>query len=876
MPLALSRPPEALARARALLETRPEPRIAAIARQAVGIVLRDAGDLPGAIAELRRAHRLARAAGSSERAADVLATLGTTLVLSGRTAAGLAALEAAAKAAQDVTLTGRIRMRQGTVLMLLGRHREALAELGPAIRALRRAGDDVWEARALAGRANVHLAAGAARDADADLGRAERLFLRTGQELEAATAVHNRALVAFRSGDLPAALAWLDEAARRYDLLDIRWPDLYLDRCTVLLAAGLARDAAREADAALAGPVGTRMPILKRAELLLVAATAALAAADAATGEQRAREALRLFQSQGRQWWPAHAAFVLLEAQHANGGASRPLPRRAESMVADLDTLDSPEAPRAHVFVGRVAQALGRLDIADRHYATAARARRSGPALRQVTGHLAEALRADLTGQRRRVLSACRRGLDILDIYQLTLGATELRAHATAYGAELANLAARHALSAGRPRDLLAWSERWRATVLAVPPVRPPDDAELAEDLVALRGVAQQLSEQGTHEPGTHEPGTHEPGVRALERDAQRLERSVRARVLRVAGSAGSSGRSTGGRRSVDLPALIEELGPAQLLHIVNVDGDLQVLLLTAGRLRRFPAGRLDDAAREVRFARFGLHRLSSGDGYRHASAAAGLAQAAERLEEVLLGAAARHLRAGPLVLIPPGCLNGVPWALLPALRHRILSIAPSARTWLRARRAPPPESRRAVLVLGPGLPDGAPEVQALEGIHPAAAVLGHGSATAPRVLEALEGSWLAHVVAHGTFRHDSPLFSSLELDDGPLTVHDLQRLARAPYQLVLSSCESAVSLPTGADELLGLASSLVPLGTVAIVASVVPVSDVAATPLMVALHERVRRGVRLAEALRDARLSVGEDPVPWATASSFVTLGAG
>ena len=52
-----------------------------------------------------------------------------------------------------------------------------------------------------------------------------------------------------------------------------------------------------------------------------------------------------------------------------------------------------------------------------------------------------------------------------------------------------------------------------------------------------------------------------------------------------------------------------------------------------------------------------------------------------------------------------------------------------------------------------------------------------------------------------------------------------------------------------GADELLGLVSSLVPLGAAGIVASIVPVNDVAVVPLMLALHDALRRGASLAEA---------------------------
>jgi len=118
-------------------------------------------------------------------------------------------------------------------------------------------------------------------------------------------------------------------------------------------------------------------------------------------------------------------------------------------------------------------------------------------------------------------------------------------------------------------------------------------------------------------------------------------------------------------------------------------------------------------------------------------------------------------------------------------------------------------------------------------------------------------------------------MFSSILLDDGPLTVHDFERLGRAPYQLVLAGCDSGVAAPVGADELLGLASSLGPLGAAGIVASVVPVNDVAAVPLMLALHDALRRGATLPEALLAARQAAGDDPLARATANSFLALGA-
>jgi len=184
------------------------------------------------------------------------------------------------------------------------------------------------------------------------------------------------------------------------------------------------------------------------------------------------------------------------------------------------------------------------------------------------------------------------------------------------------------------------------------------------------------------------------------------------------------------------------------------------------------------------------------------------------------------------------------------------------------------------VLVRGPGLASQGAEVPQLAAAYELeddeVVVLENGTATAARVLRAMDGARLVHIAAHGTFRADSPMFSALVLDDGPLTVYDLQRMHRGPKQIVLSSCDSGAVAPAGADEVLGLASSLIPLGTAGIVASVVAVNDDAAVPLMTALHQRLRSGAGLAEALCQARHEMSSDPVAVATALSFIALGAG
>jgi len=859
LPLALSRPRDALARARQVLAARPGPYEASVAHQAAGIVLRDTGDVDAGVRELRDALRLARRTGSADREADVLATLGLALVYAGRTAPGLTALDRAVQLSSGV-LTGRVLHRRGAVLWTLGRYAEALDDLRRAVGILRRAGDRVWTARALSARGVVYLAIGSPGRADADFVAAGDWFAGTGQELESIHTVLNRGVAAFRSGDLPAALSYLDEATARYRPLGVPGASLSLDRCDVLLAAGLADDALAEADAAIRDIEQAHGWSTMRAELLLMAANCALTAARPEVALDRAGAAYRLFRSQRSAWWQAHTGLVLARAQYAAGMMSGQLLRAAGRAAGRLEALGSSDATQAHLLAGRVALGLNRRDDADRHLIAAARSRRRGTAMSRASGWLSEALRAQAAADPRRLLAACRRGLEVLDEHRFTLGASELRAQATAHGAELAALAQRHAAQAGRPRLLLTWSERWRATALAVPAVRPAADAEFTASLAALRQVTSELEKarrQG-------------PPPAALQREQRRLESVVRAYSLRTRGNA-HPGHST-----IDIAELLDQLGTVRLVEIVDVDGLLHVLVCEPGRVRQFRAGRAEEAIRAGDFARFALRRLARGRPEGDVgSAAAILAAAGPRLEAALLGPAAAHLGDGPVVIVPPGRLHAIPWALLPALGRRAFSVAPSAAAWLRAGAAPAPGHRHVTLARGPSLDSEGAEVPLIAPLYQDVTVLAGAEATAGRVLGALDGAWLGHIAAHGRFRAESPLFSSLRMHDGPLTVYDFEQLRRAPYRLVLSSCDSGLQAPAGADELLGLVSSLLPLGTAGIVAGVVPVNDHAMVPLMVSLHRHLRAGASLAEAMCRVRREVAGDPLPQATAISLVTLGA-
>ena len=852
--LALSRPSEALAAAREVLAQHPSASHAAVAHQAVGVVFRNHGDIGAAIEEFRIARRFARKAGNPDLESDVLASLGMAWVLAGRTERGFSLLDTLVQRSRGVP-AGKILIRRAGAFWILGRNAEVLRDAQSAVDLLSGGGDLVWEARALHWQALAHLALGDIEQADRDYARVETLWATCGQYLEYADARQERGVAAHARGDLPTALAHLDDAQSLFDQLGVFKAELVVDKCTVQLAAGLARDALREVDAAIATIERDHGSTAKRAELLYSAALAAAATRDLDVAQRRSAEALRLFRRQQRPWWAARAELVLLICRFAEGkDRSASLLQAARRVTARLDELDAIRAVDAHLLTGRLALARGRRDDAGRHLRSAAAVRHRGQLRTRSAGWLAQATWCEAEGRWRGMLAACDRGLTLLDLHLQTLGATELRTYATAQGAELAGMVLRHAVRRGNARLFLEWSERWRATVLRVTPVTPPPDSELVGDLAALRNVAARLDRAlGSR-----------AAVPVLERERRRLEAAVRQRVLRTPALAA-------GNAAPFVPAdLLEQLGDTDLLELADVDGQLYAVTVTGRRLHLMHVGPTQAAVQSLAHATFALRREVSGRGTFRLD----LAEIGRRLEMNLLGESVRLLRGGPVVVVPTGRLHAVPWGLMPTLRERATAVAPSASAWLRARRAARPEEERAVLVGGPRLVTGDAEVRHLASQYPDAVLLTGGSATAEQVMAAMDGAWLVHVAAHGTFRGDSPLFSAIELDDGPLTVYDLERLKQAPYRVVLSSCDSAVGVAVGADELLGLVSALISLGCAGVVASVVPVNDPATVPLMIALHDHLRAGSGLAEALTLARHAVSDDPVARATAYSFISLG--
>ena len=834
-----------------------------VAGRALGLARKELGDLSGARASLRDAVRVANRAGLDAVAAEARMSLAFVLLDSGRIAEALAQAERAATALRG-TAAARLRAQRALILQRCGRLTEAQDDYQRALPVLARAGDRSWEARLRNNRGLLRAFRGALPGAEADLRRAAELHTGLGNHLLAADCSWNLGFVATRRGDVPAALALFDATESTYRDAGVPAPELLLDRAEVLLSVGLHGEAAAAAADAAAdlARLGLKTHL---AEAWLVQAQAALAGGDPSAARRHAEQAVAAFRRQRRPGWSLVARHVAVSAASATGVADR---RMLEGSRRTADALSDAGwaalALDARIITAEAALTLGRVAEAEDQLRLAARARRHGGVAVRVRAWHAEALLRVASGRRSAAEPALRAGLRVLDEHRAALGATELRVHAGSHGARLAGLGLRLALEDADPVRVLTWAEHWRAATLRLRPVRPPDDGALSERLSDLRRVSAEL--ETALMDGR--------GVNRLRHEQAAIEADIRAHSRRSRGHRPDPSTSAAG-----FDQLAARIGDRALVVLLDAGVTLRAVIVTDGTASLHDLGDRSRAAEDLASLHFALHRLATRHGSAQGLHSASLSarRVAARLDEQLLGPLAARLDDRDVVMAPPAFLHGVPWSLLPSLRGRPTVVTPSATVWARADACPPAElAGRGVLAAGPRLVAADYEVADLAGRHPHAAMFTGRRATVAAVAAAADGAQWVHIAAHARLRTDNPLFSALELADGPLTVYDLERLRRAPRLVVLPACQSGMGSVEAGEETLGLAAALLSMGTRTLVASVVPVPDQASRLLMLALHERLLLGSSPAAALAAAQAaSDPDDPAAMAAAAGFVCLGA-
>ena len=834
------------ARDRAIEAGLPGEESAAL--RALGVAARSRHRIPEALYHLRAAVAAAGRAGDANLAAEARLSLAGALVLAGKGEEAILTLDGAS--ASGATAVA-VQSQRAMVLAMLGHYEEALKAYRQVIPGLRRTGDRVREGRALNNRGLLHMYHGRFALAEADMARAEHLMLEIGNPTEAARFCHNRGSIAAIKGDLPAALALFEEADRRCREVGVDPGARALHRASALMAAGLFRDSRGVAQDAL-GQLREGGNQQDLAEGLLLLADIALLDDDPVASRAAAEEAATLFENQTRPGWQSLAQAAIARAGLAQGDDHVPLAVLATSAAAQLDAMGlADRAVMAHAVAGRLWLAAGDFAAGTAELGRAGSRRRRGTAAGRLAAWEAEGEARLAKGDRRGAMGAMRCALAVVSGQQANLAATELRAHVASHAGDAARQGLRLALTTGRPVCIWQWMERHRANSLRPLPVRPPRDEALAAQLAELRGLVQEIASCAT--------SGNDPGP-LLARQSD-LERQARERAWQAAGGRGA--------RDVERPTrltdLFTALADAALVEFADVDGELHAIVVAGGRCRHRRVAAVADVRQELAYMRLAMRRLAYGGAHAPlgAGAEAQLARAAERLDGLLMAPLALFLGSRPVVVVPTGELHATPWAALPTLAGRPVSVAPSARLWLTTalwgagpRRRARGARRRPVVVAGPGLAGAEHEAATIGALYPSARVLtGHGAEVAA-VLATLEGAGIAHVAAHASFRADNGLWSSLDLADGVLTVYELEQLRHPPEVVVLSACQSGLSAVRPGDEVMGLVAALLTLGAKSVVASVVPVEDRASEPLMTALHQRLLAGQPPAVALAGASRS--------------------
>ena len=751
-------------------------------------------------------------------------------------------------------LRALVRSQQGLLFMRAGRSADALlafTEAEPGIVVAERPEE---LPRLHLNRGNVHLQLGNVERARRDFEKAVFEAQRVPAPVLRAKAEHNLGYVELLTGDIPAALRRMDEARPDLEPLSAAMVAMIdQDRAEVLVAAGLTEDAVVVLRSAV-GTLGSRSLRQQQAEAELVLARLLLMTDDLTEARRVARRAARRFRSRGSDVWALRADLIALGADLASRRRIRDVEHEAAALEDALNQNGLRDDARvAALLASHAAVRTGEMEAAT------ARLRRvrvadSSP---MATRMLARQVRAELALRQHRrsvALRHVRDGIADLHSWQSSFGSLDLQTSLVGHGQELAGLGLSMAVDDGRPEVVFEWFERARALASRVVPVRPPEDRDAAAALTELRQIQVELRHA--------RPGAAKA---ELSREASRLREQIRQRSWYGAGA-----------DLVIEPATLADVQGAltphdgALVSYVAVDGAIHAVVVTAQSATVHGLGQLQPVKQYLDGLQadldVGAAQLPK---EMRTVVASALHERLAGLSDALWAPLADVVAERPIVIVPPGALVGVPWSMLPGLGDRPLTAARSASAWLRARdRARP---RRAGLVSGPDVPRAEEEVLQAAKAWEDARVLTGPHAVAPEVSALAAQVDVLHVASHGRHAADNPLFSGLDLVDGPWFGYDIDRLPRVPSTVVLSACELGRSAVRWGAETIGMTVAWLHAGTASVIASPARVADDTACEVLAHTHKGLATGQSPAVALAEARARTdAESIVP------FICFGAG
>lgn len=737
----------------------------------------------------------------------------------------------------EVTV-GLVHSQLGLLRMRAGDVPEALEHFTQAAALLRN--DDQHLGRVFINRGGIHLQLGDAVAAAMDFREASVHFAAAGDPVEGAKASFNLGYAEMLRGDMVTALRRMDEASPVLSALsDAYRASVEQDRAEVLLAAGRSRDATTALESA-AEAYGVESLRRFQAECELVLARTLLHE-DASRSRQVARSAARHFVSQESRTWALRAEAQVVIAEITLGAKGPRIRDRADNIAARLRRMGHRrDADQLALHTARLVLRRGELEDATSRLKRI-RTTDDTPIGTRLLAREVKAELAKARGHFGRARQQAREGLADLHAWQSSFGSLDLQSTMVGHGNALARIGLELALADGSPTVVFEWSERARALASRVTTLRPPPDPQLAADLTALRLLDPKETAK-----------------------ARELRERIRSQSWYAA--EGSVGEPVG----LDaLQARLADDNAALVAHIV-LDDRLTALVATGEDatvvpLSDAPAVReqLDRIAADLDFA---AHNPSGSFGQ---TVRASLDEELSRVADMLVTPLLDLIGDRRVVLTPSALLAGTPWTLLPGLQGRPVTVPTSATRWLELVAQPRGEPARIGLVAGPRVERAVDEITRAAAAWAAVDLLEGDDANAAKVGEVAARVDVLHLAGHGVHAGDHPLFSAVELADGPWFGHDIDLLPHTPSVVVLSACELGQASVLHGEESVGMTAAWLHAGARAVLSSPALVADEVACDALAHWHRLVAAGAAPAEALAEV-VAETDGVVP------FVCFGAG
>lgn len=726
---------------------------------------------------------------------------------------------------------GLLLMRTGDNASAMGAFSEGISRIGA---------NDGLMGRALLNRGIAHLHLTAPQAALSDLIRALDHFERAGVTEARGKAEHNLGYAQLLLGDLVSALRYMDTAARTMSPMSATMRAMSdQDRAEVLLAAGRPHDAVDALERAAAAYAEQRLRRFQAECEYVLART--LMHEDPRRALSVARRAARRFARHHSEVWAVRAEALVSTAEIAVGVRSRRLRDRADDLATQLRLHSHRrDAEQLALDVVRLVIRRGELDDAANRL-NRIRITDDTPIGTRLLAREVKAELAKARGHFGRARQQAREGLADLHAWQSSFGSLDLQSTMVGHGNALARIGLELALADGSPTVVFEWSERARALASRVTSLRPPPDPQLAADLTALRLLDPKETAK-----------------------ARELRERIRSQSWYAA--EGSVGEPVG----LDtLQARLADDDAALVAHIV-LDDRLTALVATGEDATVVPLGdspavreQLDRIAADLDFA---AHNPSGSFGQTvRASLDEELAKVAAMLVTPLLDLIGERR----VVLTPSALLAGTPWTLLPGLKGRPVTVPTSATRWLELVEQPRREPARIGLVAGPRVERAVDEITRAAAAWTSVDLLEGDDANAAKVGEVAARVDVLHLAGHGVHAGDHPLFSAVELADGPWFGHDIDLLPHTPSVVVLSACELGQASVLHGEESVGMTAAWLHAGARAVLSSPALVADEVACDALAHWHRLVAAGAAPAEALAEV-VAATDGVVP------FVCFGAG